>query len=132
MAVKPKKQSTKTDLPQKTDPHKIVRAHAMISGRVQGIFYRASARSEAIKRSLTGWVKNTSDGKVELIAQGPKHEVEDFIDWCRSGPMLAEVTCVDVTMEDPQDDLEGFEVKEYLAGMAAAAKNAINELIGQR
>lgn len=109
----------------KSESSRIVRVHAIISGRVQGIFYRASARSEAVKRSLTGWVKNTVDGKVELIAQGPCHEVEDFLDWCRSGPMLAEVSDVEVDWEEPQDDLAGFEVKEYLSGMAIAAKNAI-------
>lgn len=132
MAKKEKTRSTKTTPAPKTDPSRIVRVHALISGRVQGIFYRASARSEAIKRNLIGWVKNTSDGKVELIAQGPKHEVDDFLDWCRSGPMLAEVTEVEVTLEEPKDDLAGFEVKEYLAGMATAAKNAITGMIGPR
>ncbi|MEK6960142.1 MAG: acylphosphatase [Nanoarchaeota archaeon] len=132
MTKKGKTRSDKPALSDKIDPSRIVRAHALISGRVQGIFYRASARSEAIKRKLIGWVRNTSDGKVELIVQGPKHEVDDFLDWCRSGPMLADVTEVELTFEEPNDDLTGFEVKEYLAGMATAAKNAITEMIGQR
>lgn len=100
-----------------------VQAHAFISGRVQGIFYRASAKAEAVKRGLCGWVMNTPEGKVELVVQGPKSDVEDFLDWCRSGPMLADVQHVDVSWEAPEGRLDGFEIRNHLSGTFCAAKN---------
>ena len=62
------------------------RAHVFVSGRVQGVFFRVETRSEAMKRNVAGWVRNTSEGIVEAIFEGDKADVEQLIDFCRRGP----------------------------------------------
>ena len=86
------------------------RAHLFISGRVQGIFYRATCLDEARSRSLEGWVRNLPDGRVEALLQGPKDRVESMIKWCYRGPSEARVSDIDVTYEDTGDDLGDFEI----------------------
>ena len=68
----------------------------MISGRVQGVAYRANARRQAMNLSLTGWVKNLPDGRVEALAEGPAARVDALIAWCKEGPPAARVTSVDI------------------------------------
>lgn len=80
-----------------------------ISGRVQGVYYRASCRAEAERLGLNGWVRNTRDGRVEALAEGPREAVDRLIDWCRQGPALAFVTGVEVSPEEPQGR-RGFDV----------------------
>ena len=75
----------------------IRRVHARVRGRVQGVAYRASTRHEAARLGLSGWVRNMSDGSVELEAQGPPEVVAALLAWCHRGPSLASVTSVDVT-----------------------------------
>lgn len=67
------------------------RIRAIISGTVQGVFYRASAQNEAKKLGLTGFVRNLPDGSVELEVQGDATDVDTLLDWCRQGPPGAEV-----------------------------------------
>ena len=71
-----------------------IRAHVLISGRVQGVFYRTSTRDIAEQYGLTGWVKNTSDGRVEAVFEGEETAIKDMITWCHKGPRLAEVSDV--------------------------------------
>jgi len=71
-------------------------AHLLIKGRVQGVYYRASAKDKAIQLSLTGWVKNTAAGDVEAVVTGPETAIQSFIAWCRQGPPAAEVEDVKV------------------------------------
>ncbi len=73
-----------------------VSAYVKISGKVQGVFFRATAKKIAEKNQLTGWVKNLSDGKVEAIVSGDKDGVEKFIAWCKDGPEKAEIESVDI------------------------------------
>ena len=77
-----------------------VRAHLFVSGRVQGVFFRVETRSEAMKRNVNGWVRNTSDRRVEAIFEGEKADVEQLIDFCRMGPPGARVTEIAVQWED--------------------------------
>jgi len=72
------------------------RVHAIISGRVQGVGYRAATATEARRLGITGWVKNRSDGAVELEAEGPDDKVGALIGWCEYGPPAAQVTKVAV------------------------------------
>ncbi len=65
-----------------------------IHGRVQGVFFRESARQEASRLGLTGWVKNLPGGDVEAIAEGPRDRLEAFVVWCRRGPPAAQVSDV--------------------------------------
>lgn len=70
------------------------RIRAIVSGRVQGVAYRASTADEARRLGLTGWVRNLRDGSVELQAQGPPETVEALLGWCHDGPPAANVTGV--------------------------------------
>ena len=76
------------------DDHK--RVHAVVRGLVQGVSFRATTRREAARLALSGWVRNRSDGAVELEAQGPGARVDALIAWCRVGPPAAEVAGVEV------------------------------------
>ncbi len=66
--------------------------HLLIKGKVQGVYYRASAREQAVKLALTGWVKNTPEGAVEAMVTGDETSLQQFIAWCRQGPSRAIVT----------------------------------------
>lgn len=72
------------------------RIRAIVSGRVQGVSYRASTVREAKRLGLVGWVKNRPDGSVELEAEGPGAAVDELIAWCHRGPAYAEVSGVRV------------------------------------
>jgi len=81
-----------------------------VSGRVQGVFFRAWPRDEAIRRGLSGWVRNCSDGSVEALVCGPETAVADLLSALRSGPPRAEVTDV-VSEPAPAFDGQGFEIR---------------------
>ncbi|MGM0440315.1 MAG: acylphosphatase [Chlamydiota bacterium] len=87
------------------------RAHLFIEGRVQGVFFRANISDEAQARGLAGWVRNTADGRVEAVFEGPAEDVEDIISWCHHGPQGASVSKVDVEKEEPQGDSGGFNIR---------------------
>ncbi len=83
--------------------------YLLIKGKVQGVFYRASAQEEAEALSLTGWVKNTREGYVEVMVQGNAEAVRKFIDWCWQGPSRAVVTEVIATEKEAQP-FDGFRI----------------------
>ena len=87
------------------------RVNVIIHGRVQGVFYRASAREKAIELGLTGWVKNRVDKKVEVVAEGDKKQLDNLIEWCRVGPPDAYVTEVEVKWEPYTGEFRDFSVK---------------------
>lgn len=89
----------------------MVRRRLLISGRVQGVGYRASCASEGLKLGLRGWVRNLPDGRVEALAEGPAADVERFITWCRRGPMFAKVDQVDVSDDASAEVFSRFEVR---------------------
>ena len=72
------------------------RIRAIVSGRVQGVSFRAATRAEAHRLGVVGWVKNRDDGAVELEAEGPDDKVAALILWCHQGPPAARVTRVAV------------------------------------
>ena len=74
------------------------RVRLLASGTVQGVFFRASVVERAGDLAVTGWVRNTADGRVELEAQGSPEAVEAFVAFCRAGPGEARVT--DLRVED--------------------------------
>ena len=86
------------------------RAHVLVTGRVQGVFYRASTRDAARSRDVDGWVRNLPDGRVEAVFEGDSEAVEAMVDWCETGSDRAAVDVVDVEYERPEG-LEGFEIK---------------------
>ena len=71
--------------------------HLLIKGKVQGVFYRATAKKIANKFNLTGWIKNTKDDDVEAIITGDEDKLQEFINWCKKGPEKAYVEEVIVT-----------------------------------
>jgi acylphosphatase len=88
-----------------------VRAHIFVSGRVQGVFFRVETRYEAMKRNVTGWVRNTSGGRVEAIFEGEREDVEKLIDFCRKGPLGARVTKIDVQWEEYSVEFKDFKIQ---------------------
>ncbi len=80
-----------------------------ISGKVQGVFYRASARQKAETLGLTGWVKNLPDGSVQLRATGPDGALAAMEAWCKVGPPGARVTEVQAQML-PEENFDGFRI----------------------
>lgn len=78
-------------------PEGTVSRHLTIRGRVQGVYYRASAQAEGVRLGLQGWVRNRRDGSVEALVAGPETAVEHFIAWARRGPPAAHVHEVVVT-----------------------------------
>lgn len=86
------------------------RIRAIVSGRVQGVSFRASTRTEARRLGLVGWVKNRSDGSVELEAEGPDDMVAALIQWCHQGPPAARVARVAVDELAPTGSEREFEI----------------------
>jgi acylphosphatase len=84
--------------------------HLLITGKVQGVFFRETARKVAEKLNIKGWIKNTRDEKVEAMISGEEKDVNDFINWCKTGPDRAEVEEVMVSGQ-PETFFKEFEVK---------------------
>jgi acylphosphatase len=81
-----------------------VRVRVVVSGRVQGVWYRESCRREADTAGVAGWIRNTWDGKVEAALEGSQHAVDQVLAWMRIGPPRAHVTAVEVVSEEPIGD----------------------------
>ena len=86
------------------------RARVRVSGRVQGVFFRAETQDRARSLGLDGWVRNAPDGTVEAVFEGDPERVESMVAWCRRGPRGAEVDDVEVVREEPRDE-QGFSVR---------------------
>jgi acylphosphatase len=86
------------------------RIHLVVRGRVQGVFYRASAQREARQLGLTGWVKNRQDGSVEIVAEGEEDQVKDFLSWAQQGPTTARVDHVDTKWRSYTGEFSDFRI----------------------
>jgi acylphosphatase len=86
-------------------------AHLIISGYVQGVWYRKFVKTNAVKLGITGWVRNITNGKVEAIIQGEEKPIEQLIKMCRVGPQFAEVKNVDVEWEVVEEKFEEFVIR---------------------
>ena len=80
------------------------RAHVVVHGAVQGIFFRVETRDRARSLGVVGWVRNTVGGSVEAVFEGEDEHVESMVSWCSRGPSGARVDHVDVTWDEPQGD----------------------------
>lgn len=89
----------------------MVRARVLVSGRVQGVFFRSEITHESEKRGIKGWVRNLPDGKVEAVFEGEEKSVREIIEFCKRGPPGAKVTEVDVTWETYTGAIRHFETK---------------------
>jgi acylphosphatase len=86
------------------------RAHVFVSGRVQGVYYRANTRDTAREHGVDGWVRNLDDGRVEAVFEGPPDVVGSMIEWCHEGSPRANVTDVSAEYGEPEG-VEGFEIR---------------------
>lgn len=86
------------------------RAGIIVTGRVQGVFYRAAACEKAQGMNLTGWVRNKSDGSVEIMAEGEKENIQSLIEWCRIGPPRASVRDISVKWQEYKNEYDTFHV----------------------
>ena len=85
--------------------------HVVVSGRVQGVWYRGSTREQAQSLGLRGWVRNMRDGRVEAVVQGPEDSVAAMLEWMRKGPPAAHVDDLEVSDTDRRVG-ERFEIGE--------------------
>ncbi|MDH5756776.1 MAG: acylphosphatase [Nitrospinota bacterium] len=89
----------------------IERAHVLVFGLVQGVFFRATCRETAQRiDGITGWVRNLPDGRVEVVAEGERESLDILVGWLRHGPPGASVEGLDVTWEMATGEFSGFEV----------------------
>ena len=87
-----------------------IRAHAIITGRVQGVWYRMETKQAADLNGVAGWVRNKRDGSVEAVFEGPEDAVRSTLAWCRKGPPLAKVDHIDVKWEPYTGEFDQFGV----------------------
>lgn len=88
-----------------------VRAHVIISGRVQGVFFRSETQNTARRLGLQGWVRNRPEGTVEAVFEGARADVEQAIAWCRKGSPAARVTDVKVSWQGFSGEFQEFTVR---------------------
>ena len=86
----------------------MIRAHIFVTGKVQGVFFRANTVDKAQVLGLVGWVRNLPDGRVEAVFEGLRETVEQMIDWCREGPEGAEVYDIVIEYKDATGEFKDF------------------------
>jgi acylphosphatase len=87
------------------------RAHLVVRGRVQGVWFRGSMQEEAARLGVAGWVRNRTDGAVEAEVEGERAAVDALVDWARRGPPGARVTGVTVSWTEPRGERGAFAVR---------------------
>ncbi len=85
-------------------------AKVIISGRVQGVFFRMETKQAAEQIGITGWVKNRSDGTVEALFEGQKENIDQMLKWCEKGPPLSNVTHVELTYQEYSGQFKAFNI----------------------
>lgn len=90
-----------------------VRAHIFVSGLVQGVFFRSYTRQEANRRNVKGWVRNLTDGRVEVLIEGEEDDVKKMIESCRKGSSHARVKNLTITWEDYNGDFQDFKIRYF-------------------
>ena len=88
----------------------MIRYRVLVSGQVQGVFFRDTCRRVALERGVSGWVRNLPDGRVEAVFEGPADDVHRLVEWTRHGPRLAVVAGVTVHAEQPEG-LGSFQIR---------------------
>lgn len=86
----------------------------IIKGKVQGVFFRATAKDIAIKKGLTGWVRNNNNGAVEIRVQGPQDILDSYISWCKIGPSKSKVINVEVK-EIAEEKFQTFRIENSVS-----------------
>lgn len=89
----------------------MIRAHAFFEGRVQGVFFRANTLGFAQELGLSGWVRNTQDGRVEAVFEGDDDLVRRVIEWCETRQPFAKVASKTVELSEPTGEFDGFRIR---------------------
>ncbi|KPJ55449.1 acylphosphatase [Parcubacteria bacterium DG_74_2] len=87
------------------------RVHIFVKGRVQGVFFRQSAKKKAKKIGVFGWIKNLADGRVEAVIEGETKKVEEMIEWLKKGPIIANVEALEIKQEKYQGEFKNFDLR---------------------
>ncbi len=87
------------------------RVVVLVSGLVQGVFYRTETERKATELNLTGWAKNEPLGLVKIVSEGEKENLEKLIEWTKQGPTLAKVDKIEVKWEEDREEFKDFEIK---------------------
>lgn len=88
----------------------MVRVRAIVSGMVQGVFFRQATAEQARRLGVAGWVRNRPDGRVEAVFEGSQDAVDQVVSWCREGTPWSKVEGVEVTPEEPEG-LDAFRIR---------------------
>ena len=94
-----------------TSSREQLRAHVIIHGLVQGVWFRASTKDEADRIGVTGWVRNLPDGSVEAVFEGEKKKVEEIVGWCHRGPSGANVSNVEIGWDHFKKEFGRFDIR---------------------
>jgi acylphosphatase len=87
-----------------------VRAHVLVSGKVQGVFFRQNTRLNAISLGVKGWIRNLDDGRVEAVFEGEEFAVKEIVEYCRIGPKYSQVEKVEVDYDDNRNEFDDFKI----------------------
>ncbi|MBI2523211.1 acylphosphatase [Candidatus Woesearchaeota archaeon] len=87
------------------------RAHIVIYGLVQGVFFRSNAKKVAETLGLKGYAGNMADGSVEIVAEGPEEKIKELVKFCKKGPKAARVDKANVKVGEASGDFDGFEIR---------------------
>lgn len=87
-----------------------IRAHVLIDGLVQGVFFRSSTQEEAVARGVFGWVRNNPEGTVEAVFEGAEDAVKDMLLWCENGPSDAYVKEININYEEVTGEFHDFRI----------------------
>ena len=88
-----------------------VRAYIIVSGKVQGVYFREKTREKSKELGVSGWVRNLSDGRLEAVFEGEKDKVEEMVEWARKGPFWAKVNGLEVSREEYKGEFSNFEIR---------------------
>ncbi|MCD4741641.1 MAG: acylphosphatase [Desulfobacteraceae bacterium] len=92
-------------------PSDKIQMHVLVTGIVQGVFFRAEAQKVAVDNNVTGWVQNLEDGSVEAVFEGTKENVDKVIEWCHQGSSAAFVSNVETKEQSPLSNFDKFKIK---------------------
>lgn len=87
-----------------------MRLHAFVSGRVQGVFFRKNVKEFCFSIGLTGWVKNLRDGRVELVAEGPKPKLDELLKFIKKNPGASQVEKIEHEFSEQEEGFASFDV----------------------
>ncbi len=88
----------------------IKKVNILVSGRVQGVFYRTSTKEKALELGINGWIMNKPDGSVYIEAEADESVLDQFIEWCKKGPMMARVDHINISHQSTEG-FSNFEVR---------------------